>query len=294
VNQYTKETRDVFLNVSLPPKGKTENAFTLECARCGKLTVSLLNARLYDFWGVFPVRRCMAVSDGCLVTPLTFPVEIGAPTAGARANDAESYSDVKAGYDYAEIFQIREYAEGDLPKQIHWKLTQKYDRLIVKDPALPERKTLLVFWDKTAAPEGVSLEEADALAEAVVSVCAALSAKGDAYDVAWNDPRSGLCETRAVRSETELYEALPGLLGAGSGAGAASGLAAWLQTQDKPVYANVLYFSTHLPPELSLLAESANVRALVCGGKDRFPADAPLGVTPFSPLDYEQALAQIE
>ena len=70
----------------------------------------------------------------------------------------------KKGSDYSETFQLREYVPGDSIKQIHWKLSEKLDKLVVREASLPVQKSTLVFWDKYAE-NGFSPEEADAMAE---------------------------------------------------------------------------------------------------------------------------------
>ncbi|MFR7744089.1 MAG: DUF58 domain-containing protein [Acutalibacteraceae bacterium] len=47
------------------------------------------------------------------------------------------------------MFQIRDYVPGDSQRQIHWKLSHKYDKLIVKDPSLPITRSAAVFWERT-------------------------------------------------------------------------------------------------------------------------------------------------
>ena len=67
--------------------------------------------------------------------------------------DSDSYSQERPGADLTETFQIREYVPGDSMRQIHWKLSGKFDRLIVRDPALPITRNVLVFWERTGSPE---------------------------------------------------------------------------------------------------------------------------------------------
>ena len=95
------------------------------------------------------------------VQPDTFPQSV---TVSANLNspeDSEVYSQEKPGQDLSETFQIREYRPGDSIRQMHWKLTQKLDRPIVRDPSLPITRSVLLLWERTAAePEAPA--EADA------------------------------------------------------------------------------------------------------------------------------------
>ena len=89
--------------------------------------------------------------------------------AAAHIDDTEDYSNERPGYDLSEMFQIRDYVPGDSQRQIHWKLSHKYGKLIVKDPSLPITRSAAVFWERTE--NDPTAERTDAEAEIVVSVC---------------------------------------------------------------------------------------------------------------------------
>ncbi len=65
--------------------------------------------------------------------------------------DSDEYSMRKAGYDPSETFAIREYQPGDRIRQIHWKLTEKFDSLMVRDYGLPIQNTVLLLLE-TGSP----------------------------------------------------------------------------------------------------------------------------------------------
>ena len=80
-------------------------------------------------------------------------------------DDSENYAPDRTGYDLAEVYALREYAPGDSLRQMHWKLSSKLDKLVVREPSLPVRRSVLVFWERTqtAAPE-----QSDAQADVVI------------------------------------------------------------------------------------------------------------------------------
>ena len=64
-------------------------------------------------------------------------------------DDSENYAPDRTGYDLAEVYALREYAPGDSLRQMHWKLSSKLDKLVVREPSLPVRRSVLVFWERT-------------------------------------------------------------------------------------------------------------------------------------------------
>ena len=69
-----------------------------------------------------------------------------------QSPDSDTSSPDRRGSDLTEPFRLREYAPGDSLRQIHWKLSSKLDRLVIREPGMPAARTLLVFWDRAAMP----------------------------------------------------------------------------------------------------------------------------------------------
>ncbi len=83
----------------------------------------------------------------------------------------------------AETFQVREYAPGDSPRQIHWKLSSKLDRMIVRVAGLPLERSVLLLWERRGTP---AAQESDAMAEVMAVVCQELLRQGVGCRAAWN------------------------------------------------------------------------------------------------------------
>ena len=55
------------------------------------------------------------------------------------------YSGARPGDDPGETFDIREYQEGDSIRQIHWKLTGKLDKMMIRQRSFPVDDTILIL-----------------------------------------------------------------------------------------------------------------------------------------------------
>ena len=148
-NQLNRQTREQDVTLWLPPRGESSTELSLSSDYCGRIRISTERAVLYDCFGLIGVRcRCQAVAH-MTVQPDVFEMEVSILPTPNRSEDSEVYSTEKPGPDLTETFQIREYVPGDSPRQVHWKLTSKFDRLIVRDPGLPVTRNVLVFWERT-------------------------------------------------------------------------------------------------------------------------------------------------
>ena len=208
-NGLTGETRRETVRLSLPGRGTGETALTLHSGQCGLFRIQAECVRVCDPLGIC---RFTAADDRhweLMVQPGLFAMELLLPMRGSVSEDSDRYAQNRAGYDLAETFQVREYAPGDSPRQIHWKLSSKLDRMIVRDPGLPLERSVLLLWERRGTP---AAQESDAMAEVMAVVCQELLRQGVGCRAAWNG--GGELTVQEVREPEGFYELLPRLLSA--------------------------------------------------------------------------------
>ena len=215
---------------------------------CGRLRLTLERARLCDCFGLIGIAvRCpekwhITVQPDCFETVISL-----ADTAGGMA-ESEQYSQYRPGSDLTETFQLREYVPGDSPRQIHWKLSGKLDRLIVRDPGLPVIQDVLLFWERTSPEETPG--SADAQAESLVSIGRALLEQDVSFRLGWNDVEENRCVLHDIRDLDDLTAVLPRLLSArGGGFGCHGGAALLTQTRPDALCSHTVYLSHTPAPE---------------------------------------------
>ena len=137
-------------------------------------------------FGLVGAKKPVGLTAPSLVLPDVWPVELTVSERRSPDMDSSEYSMYHPGNDPSETFALREYLPGDRIKNIHWKLSEKTDHLLVRQLGLPVNNAILLVLDNTAdtAP---SPEEREALGEAAVSVSAALCEAGLPHQAAWLD-----------------------------------------------------------------------------------------------------------
>ena len=188
--------------------------------------------------------------------------------------------------DLTETYQIREYVPGDSIRQIHWKLSNKFDKLIVRDPGLPITRNVLVFWERTG--ESGDPDVIDAQAEVIISLCRSLMDSGIQFTIGWNDTDRNYCITHEIRDMDELVGVIPRLLRATGAKDTASGAALLIQTRPEALCAHMVYIAEEPQNEVMEMQRYGHVTMLVCG------KEAPQGAILFNEEDYAQQLTQIE
>ena len=140
---------------------------------CGKYVMEGSYFRSADLLGLgaFTIRidgfRAAAVR-----LPKTAKTEYEGFGTGMLDLDGSVYDEYRAGFDQSEVFEIRPYRPGDKTAQIHWKLSQKTDTLMLRQGSLPVKNALLLVLE---APKGKGKSESAAdLSERVQRAAARL------------------------------------------------------------------------------------------------------------------------
>lgn len=119
----------------------------LDLEKCGIKNLVISKIVIYDFLKIF--RRNKKVNKKCqvIVVPNVYNVDYGRINMDYEYDgESEKFSESQSGDDPSEIFDIREYEIGDRLSRIHWKLTTKLNKLMVKDfsKAIPNGIEMLI------------------------------------------------------------------------------------------------------------------------------------------------------
>jgi uncharacterized protein (DUF58 family) len=118
----------------------------------GNYLFSLSRLRLYDLTGLFYLtKKCTAASSVLVLPkPEAIPVVLG-ENVRSFFGDADTFDDLKPGYDPSETFDVREFRAGDRLQNVHWKLSAKSEALVVKENSLPKACPLVCFFEPSRA-----------------------------------------------------------------------------------------------------------------------------------------------
>ena len=250
-NTYTGQERKQQVRLALPARKNNEIRITAADEYCGKVRISLEKVRLEDLFGLIAVRVPVSESGNFTLLPELFDMTVNYDARESSSFDNELYSPYRRGQDRSEVFQIREYEPGDHLGSIHWKLSEKADKLMVKEASLPMDKSLILVMDKSS-DDPVPLSVGEALAELTVSLGWSLIDSGITFRLIWNDPETDLLEEREIQFEEEFTEAIPSFL-TGRIAPGVSAAELLVRLNDARKATHVLYLAAH-EPEIDELA----------------------------------------
>ena len=285
-NQLNLERETTLLSTWLPPKRNQELILKTGSNYAGRLKANVTQVKIYDCFGLIGFDCKLDASHHMTVQPDTFDPAITMIFNINNSDDSDIYSQERPGNDLSETYQIREYVPGDNPRQIHWKLSNKFDRLVVRDPSLPIVHNVLVFWERTG--ETGDLENIDAQAEIIVSLCKSLVDQSMQFTIGWNDTDRNLIVLHEIRDMDELIGIIPRLMRATGKRDGTSGAELLVHTANHALCGHMVYLAQNPQEGVMDMARYGHVTTIACD--DVHAVDAQI----FDAANYREQLSHIE
>ena len=141
-----------YLRMEHRPSGESRThrySAKVSTAHCGCVTVTPEKLYVSDYLGLFRFRVRGTAPKKMVIRPVPLKMD--------RMPDLEHLLSrawrPKPGGGFSENHELRLYRPGDSLNQIHWKLTAKLGKPIIREPMVPQQLRLLVTVDITGGPE---------------------------------------------------------------------------------------------------------------------------------------------
>ncbi len=166
-----------------------EEAFSVNCAHCGTLCIRADGMQAMDWFGLacFPCKVSACAS--LLVLPDLYPVRVNLSANDSVLRQEERPGQPRREGPETENSGVRDYVPGDPVRRIHWKLSAKTDRVLIREEERPLTGSVLLLLETSG--DHVAPDDMDGAAEALLSVSQALVKEGVFHSVSWQD-RGGL------------------------------------------------------------------------------------------------------
>ena len=180
-----------------------KNTMEISTEHCEIIRCRVVRCRVFDHLRLFalPVKAPAAVS----MTVMPLPKE-PQPVPDLSRFQQVSYRTKPSG-GFAEVYEFREFRPGDSMRDIHWKLSAKTDRLIVREPQQPERGTVIITCDIAS-----DAQRADELLDKVAWVSQWLLQNNAEHDIRWQASEAAAPISVTVSSEETMLKALEQLI----------------------------------------------------------------------------------
>lgn len=183
----------------------------LEGASCGKLSLCIKKVRLYDYMGLFFLtKHCKNTEKEFSILPELYELKINVSEYTREfLVESDAYDSQKSGNDPSEVFQIRDYRDGDRMQAVHWKRSASRDTLMVKEYSRPLGYSVVLLLNQPDAYKGFSYES---FFEVFYNLSYALLTEDCKHFIAWFDPVIQDITRMEIKDLQDLYSFLSALL----------------------------------------------------------------------------------
>lgn len=255
------------IDASIDYKTKTNIICYISSQYAGNMEITLEGCRIYDYMKLFSLRQKQNAVIKIAVMPSFYELEnIGCTNKNTGSLENNHYSAFHKGDDPSEVFEIREYREGDRLQRIHWKLSRKQDKLMIKEFSEPVSCSVLIYVHQRIPSGEKALFFTDAILECALSLSYSFLMKGWIHYLAWYDQEANACRRVCIAQETDLFEAIDGLLQACPCTDSLDELAAYQAQYPQEQYSDMYLIGTEASGVLldSMTALKAGTRQLIC------------------------------
>lgn len=203
-NVFTGHSEEKDLHLWVAPLKGCEVKQQLKSRYAGSVETEIVKFTVYDLFHIFSLSGCAVQSASVLVWP-TFAEESEEEIYSCVEGFPKENESRKYGAEYNPDYEIREYIPGDELKSIHWKLTAKQGRLMVRERLASGREKINVL-----LPLGDNREENDGLLEALYGLGRILLNKEYPVQLYW--PGKGALQGCFVAESGELENAISRIL----------------------------------------------------------------------------------
>lgn len=146
--------------ITIPVKQRTAETVSISLTpdHCGVVEFCIKSIKITDFLGFSFLFRKIGFADRIVVLPNAFPMSGSLENGIVSGSESNIFSTVKSGDDPSEIFQLREYRDGDRHNRIHWKLSSRSESFIVKELSQPVNSKILILCDFSGCGEADSTD----------------------------------------------------------------------------------------------------------------------------------------
>lgn len=144
-NIFSNQITTFYLDMPVQAKNTQKVTFQLSSKFCGIVNIRTEYINIYDPMRLFRFKTAKKVSANVSIMPELHEISGTVNFSDRSSEESNVFSEFKSGDDSSEIFDLREYNNGDKLNRIHWKLSSKRDDLIVKEYSLPVDVPSVIF-----------------------------------------------------------------------------------------------------------------------------------------------------
>jgi len=176
---------------------------------CGNLSIGIKKAYIYDPLKIFKCSiQCDDYNHIIVMPKLVEPDNYTLYTPDNSILDSSYYSKKASGNDSSQIFDTREYKDGDSVSRIHWKLSAKQDKVIVKEFSMPIHKSNVILVELFGGANEQQRKNLDGVYEMAYAIGNFACIKESAFKLVFYSNHTNGLKTIDIKSKDSLIDAI--------------------------------------------------------------------------------------
>ena len=200
-NLRTGEADSYVIRNTPRPKSTQEINLEIMPNNAGRYEIAVSSAMLTDPLGLSSRQVVCSDREYVTIMPEIFDMQVSYASDAAML-ESDRTADSRRGNDPGDVRAIREYVPGDPVRNIHWKLSEKTDKLLVKELGNPITDQFLVILD-TAREVSRIPAALETVASVFVSLAETIRRDSSGLSIGWTDPETGRAVIRKIQEEND-------------------------------------------------------------------------------------------
>lgn len=184
-NRFTGVTVDMPVTLCSGQRDPERFDVPLDTSRVGLVSITLKKATLIDAIGTDCSMLPCAFDGSYAVYPPIPQVDVYFGRLVQTDSSNSTYDKYKKGRDESEVFDLRDFRRGDAMRTVHWKLSARFEDLVVREASRPvDSRTILIFGGIVPTDESEETKAAlNSAASLFVGISQSLLHQGVAHTV---------------------------------------------------------------------------------------------------------------
>ena len=208
-NSFNNEVIKKKIKFNLTSKEINKFALDIRSDYLGRIEINVKKFKLYDYLGIFSFKGKIGKSTMLYVLPCNGSINLDISDRNNEyIEEPLKYSESEPGDDCSQVFDVRQFREGDKIQKIHWKLSAKKDDLYVKEFSMPIDASAEIMIELSVLDKKDFISYVDTIIETAYALSVALLDKEMYHFFVWYNEASKELVRKEITDTNDIWNTL--------------------------------------------------------------------------------------
>lgn len=208
-NSFYNNNKLYHINIPSVPFSEKEITWRVKSLYSGYVTINIKEVEVMDFLRIYKKKYETDIKEGMLILPNPGKISVDLKGLAEGEGDEEETQYVK-GSDVSDVSEIRKYIAGDSLQSVHWKMSARYDELMVKEYSMPYTNKICLILELYNNEDESG--EMDCVIEAFYTYALQLQKLKRQFYLVWNNSAQNENVIREVITEEDILSAMTDIM----------------------------------------------------------------------------------